>query len=45
VPGAAFYHGGGGEQMLRFCFAKTDADLEEGCRRLAKLRVTEAAAR
>ena len=45
VPGAAFYHGGGGEQLLRFCFAKTDADLEEGCRRLAKLRVTAAAAR
>ena len=45
VPGAAFYHGGGGEQLLRFCFAKTDADLEEGCRRLEKLRVTAAAAR
>jgi hypothetical protein len=24
--------------LLRFCFAKTDADLEEGCRRLARLR-------
>lgn len=39
VPGAAFYHAGGGEQLLRFCFAKTDADLEEGYRRLAKLHV------
>ena len=37
VPGAAFYTPGGGETMLRFCFAKTDADLAEGCRRLRRL--------
>jgi aminotransferase len=36
VPGSSFYSGGGGEQMLRFCFAKTDADLAEACRRLEK---------
>jgi aminotransferase len=43
VPGASFYAGDGGEQMLRFCFAKTDADLAEACRRLATLRVSAAA--
>ena len=37
VPGAAFYAPGGGETMLRFCFAKTDADLAEGCCRLRRL--------
>jgi len=41
VAGSAFYHGGG-ENLIRFCFAKNDADLEEACRRLktlpAKLR-------
>jgi len=37
VAGSAFYHGGGGESLIRFCFAKTDAELEEACRRLRKL--------
>lgn len=37
VAGSAFYHGGGGENLIRFCFAKTDAELEEACRRLRKL--------
>lgn len=39
VPGSAFYHGDDGENLLRFCYAKTDSDLDEACRRLAKLRV------
>jgi aminotransferase len=34
VAGSAFYHAGGGENLVRFCFAKNDADLEEACRRL-----------
>jgi aminotransferase len=34
VAGSAFYHSGGGENLIRFCFAKNDADLEEACRRL-----------
>jgi aminotransferase len=34
VAGSAFFHSGGGENLLRFCFAKNDADLEEACRRL-----------
>ncbi|HZS26936.1 MAG TPA: pyridoxal phosphate-dependent aminotransferase [Candidatus Angelobacter sp.] len=34
VAGSAFYHGEGGENLIRFCFAKTDAELAEACRRL-----------
>ncbi|HKW75901.1 MAG TPA: pyridoxal phosphate-dependent aminotransferase [Terriglobales bacterium] len=37
VAGSAFYHGSGGENLLRFCFAKTDEELGEACRRLKKL--------
>jgi aminotransferase len=37
VAGSAFYHGGGGENLLRFCFAKTNAELAEACRRLKEL--------
>ncbi len=37
VPGEAFYHAGGGENLLRFCYAKSDADLNEACRRLERL--------
>ena len=37
VAGSAFYHGGGGENLIRFCFAKTDAELAEACRRLQSL--------
>jgi aminotransferase len=37
VAGSAFYHGGGGENLIRFCFAKTDTELEEACRRLKTL--------
>ncbi|MHB1021423.1 MAG: pyridoxal phosphate-dependent aminotransferase [Acidobacteriaceae bacterium] len=34
VAGTAFFSGGRGENLLRFCFAKKDADLAEACRRL-----------
>ncbi len=34
VAGSAFFRAGGGEDLLRFCFAKKDVDLEEACRRL-----------
>jgi aminotransferase len=37
VAGSAFYHGDGGENLVRFCFAKTDAELAEACRRLKAL--------
>ena len=34
VAGSAFFRPGRGEDLLRFCFAKKDADLAEACRRL-----------
>ena len=37
VPGSAFYRGAAGEGLLRFCFAKDDAVLDEACRRLRAL--------
>jgi len=38
VPGEAFFHNGqDGAGMGRFCFAKTDEELEDACRRLARL--------
>ncbi|HTK94098.1 MAG TPA: pyridoxal phosphate-dependent aminotransferase [Terriglobales bacterium] len=42
VPGPSFYSGKGGETMLRFCFAKTDADLAEACKRLERVRAAVA---
>ena len=35
VPGQAFFHGPEGETFLRFCYAKTDTELQEACKRLA----------
>jgi aminotransferase len=37
VAGSAFYQGGGGQDLIRFCFAKTEAELNEACRRLKTL--------
>jgi aminotransferase len=37
VAGSAFFRPGGGEQLLRFCFAKKDHELDEACTRLRKL--------
>lgn len=37
VPGEAFFTGPEGAQFIRFCYAKTDADLDEACRRLERL--------
>lgn len=37
VPGEAFYTGDAGDTLARFCFAKTDTDLDEACRRLETL--------
>ncbi|HVS32952.1 MAG TPA: pyridoxal phosphate-dependent aminotransferase [Thermoanaerobaculia bacterium] len=34
VPGPSFYASGGGDRLLRFCFAKDFGALEEACRRL-----------
>lgn len=38
VPGDAFFHNGDGTNLLRFCYAKAGRDLDEACRRLARLR-------
>ena len=37
VPGSAFYADGGGEGLLRFCYAKEMDELEEAARRLRAL--------
>jgi aminotransferase len=37
VPGEAFYHNGDGDNLARFCFAKSECELEEACRRLRTL--------
>jgi len=37
VAGSAFFRPGRGENLLRFCFAKKDPDLDEACVRLRKL--------
>jgi len=37
VAGSAFFRPGGGEDLLRFCFAKQDHDLDEACERLRRL--------
>lgn len=46
VPGSAFFRPEtpSANNMLRFCFAKTEADLAEGCRRLSALEGAGAAA-
>jgi len=38
VPGTAFFVSEAGKKMLRFCFAKDFASLEEACRRLRAFR-------
>jgi aminotransferase len=38
VPGTAFYHAEGGDNLARFCFAKTDEALDDACRRLDAFR-------
>ena len=38
VAGSAFYSKGGGENLLRFCFAKKDDAIAEACQRLAAAR-------
>jgi aminotransferase len=39
VAGSAFYGPGGGENLLRYCFAKKDADLERACTALRNFGV------
>lgn len=37
VPGSAFHLSEAGRNMVRFCFAKTEAELEDACHRLKRL--------
>ncbi len=37
VPGAAFYDSDAGRNLVRFCFAKNDAELNAACERLQRL--------
>jgi aminotransferase len=37
VAGSAFFRPGRGENLLRFCFAKKDQDLDEACQRLRQI--------
>jgi aminotransferase len=39
VPGEAFFSGSEGADFIRFCYAKTDGDLDEACRRLTEARL------
>lgn len=39
VPGSAFYCNEGGENLLRFCFAKSESILDEACDRLLKIKL------
>lgn len=38
VPGEAFFHGSDGSNLIRFCFAKMDDELEEAARRIGQLK-------
>ncbi len=38
VPGSAFFQDGRGDQLLRFSYAKREAELDEACRRLDAFR-------
>jgi aminotransferase len=37
VPGDAFFNEGRGSSLVRFCYAKSKADLDEACNRLERL--------
>lgn len=37
VPGEAFFHASGGQDLARFCFARPDPELDEACRRIERL--------
>ena len=37
VPGSAFYHDNSGKNLLRFCFAKKERELNNACEKLLRL--------
>jgi aminotransferase len=38
VPGDSFYHDKSGVNLLRFCFAKSDEDIDEACKRFLLIK-------
>src|SRR5262245_23019086 len=42
VPGASFFHDDSGENLLRFCYAKTDAELKEACKGFGRVQAAVA---
>ena len=40
VLGEAFFHNGGGKDLVRFCFAKADGELGDACSRLKRLALS-----
>ena len=42
VPGTAFFESDTGKRMLRFCYAKDYAALEEACKRIRAFRAVKA---
>ena len=40
VAGTAFFTGGRGEDILRFCFAKRDEDLQRACDALGSYHIS-----
>lgn len=38
VPGMAFYSGSGGDNIVRFCYAKEEAELDKACENLLQLK-------
>ncbi len=44
VPGDSFFHAADGRNLVRFCFAKESAELDEACNRLQLLRCSAATA-
>ncbi len=39
VPGSAFFHDNSGDHLIRFCFAKDQAIIEECCRRFESIQL------
>src|SRR5262249_29152456 len=42
VPGEAFFHDDAGDDLLRFCYAKPEEQLDDACKRLGRMRLRRA---
>lgn len=45
VPGDSFFAGDEGRNLLRFCFAKSDEELDEACKRMSRWQADHSSAR